>query len=256
MLSARAVEVSFASALSVVTSGRASGDSSGSGRRGRDDDGRRPHSTPPDELSHMLTAQLMDYAPASMGGEGRSFNSLGGGALLQHSHTINVPSLRSSGGRDVVGSLDAAFEHTSLDAPVEPALRRFSSTSAASRGAGLWHAVVCAADCNLLQPAVRSGWQHTVMDCVLHAWQLAAIWLHDLGQSSHACLPAVCPCSCQRQCSGQLGQRHPRQSTAGQRDARQHAPGQHPHLSQRPLLSPFPARAGGVCCSAQQQPAL
>lgn len=148
VLAARAVEVSFASALSVVTSGRASGDSSSSGSRGRDDDSKRPHSTPPDELSHMLTAQLMDYAPASMGGEGRgSFSSLGGGALLQHSHTINLlSSLHSSGGREAVGgALDVAFEHTALDVPVEPVLRRFSSSSAASRGAGLWHAVVCAA---------------------------------------------------------------------------------------------------------------
>jgi hypothetical protein len=140
VLAARAVEVSFASALSVVTSARASGDSSGSGSRGKDDSGKRPHSTPPDELSHMLTAQLMDYAPASMGGDGRSsFNGLGGASLLQHSHTINVSSLRSYGGRDVAGVLDAAVEHTALDVPVlvQPALRRFSSSSAASRGAGL-----------------------------------------------------------------------------------------------------------------------
>lgn len=146
VLSARAVEVSFASALSVVTAastssgggGAANGTSSGGGhplsnlKRSSEE---RPRSTPPDELSHMLKSQLLDYAPADIGTEERGPSSLGGMPMLQHSHTINVASMRM-GSRDVSSTLDAAVERVlHLDVgPTDHVLRRFSSTSAVSRG--------------------------------------------------------------------------------------------------------------------------
>jgi hypothetical protein len=145
VLSARAVEVSFASALSVVTA--ASDSSSGATADGTSSGGghplsnlkrsseERPRSTPPVELSHMLKSQLLDYVPADMGTEERGPSSLGGMPMLQHSHTINVASLRM-GSRDVGSTLDAAVERVlHLDVgPTDHVLRRFSSTSAASRG--------------------------------------------------------------------------------------------------------------------------
>jgi hypothetical protein len=145
VLSARAVEVSFASALSVVTS--ASGSSSGAVANDASSGGgcplsylkrsseERPRSTPPDDLSHMLKSQLLDYAPADMGTEERSPSSLRAMPVLQHSHTINVASMRKCS-RDAGSTLDAAVERVlHLDvAPTDHVLRRFSSTSAASRG--------------------------------------------------------------------------------------------------------------------------
>lgn len=138
VLSARAVEVSFASALSVVTSATGSHDSSpgnsssshvSSGSNGQH---ARPQSTPPNELSHMLKSQLLDYAPASMGVEERAASGIGL-QLLQHSHTINVSSL-AIGSRDA-GALDAVADKVLQEMRADSqTLRRFSSTSAASRG--------------------------------------------------------------------------------------------------------------------------
>jgi hypothetical protein len=137
VLSARAVEVSFASALSVVTSVNGlSGSRPGSqdGGSGSNDSHHRPHSTPPDELSHMLKSQLLDYAPADMGSEERGASTtLGGAQVLQHSHTINVASLRV-GSRELGGVLDGAVDRAFLDVHETNMLCRFSSLSAASRG--------------------------------------------------------------------------------------------------------------------------
>jgi hypothetical protein len=138
VLSARAVEVSFASALSVVTSATSTHDgsvgNSSSSHAGGGSNGQhtRPQSTPPNELSHMLKSQLLDYAPASMGIEERAASGIGA-QLLQHSHTINVSSL-ATGARDG-GALDAVAEQVLQEMRADSqTLRRFSSTSAASRG--------------------------------------------------------------------------------------------------------------------------
>lgn len=138
VLLARAVEVSFASALSVVTPVDASSNSRPNSQDGsgiQDSLRGRPHSTPPDALSHMLKSQLLDYAPASMGGEERGPScSLGSSQMLQHSHTINVAGLRA-GSRDIGGVLDSVVDRALLDAHSESnMLCRFSSLSAASRG--------------------------------------------------------------------------------------------------------------------------
>lgn len=137
VLSARAVEVSFASALSVVTSAASTHDGSGSSSSSSHPSGgsngqhERPQSAPPNELVHMLKSQLLDYAPASMGIEERAASGLG--LQLQHSHTINVSSL-ATGTRDA-GGLDAVADKVLQEMRADSqTLRRFSSTSAASRG--------------------------------------------------------------------------------------------------------------------------
>jgi len=159
VLAARAVEVSFASALSVVTSAQSStddgvrsansssnGSGSGSGASGSGSGNTakaagqqtarshqtRTRSTPPEQLSNMLKAQLLDYAPAGLASEERS-SSGAGQHLLHHSHTINVATGCDGGGsgRD---ALDAVLEGVFQESHSEHSLRRFSSMSAASRG--------------------------------------------------------------------------------------------------------------------------
>lgn len=226
VLAARAVEVSFASALSVVASASvADADSSGnsgsnSAGKGSRQGGRhaRPHSTQPDsQLSTMLKSQLLDYAPASMGNEERSASGLGM-QLLQHSYTINVPGLGHDGGGgghrgDGVGALDAAVEralHGSPEAAAVPVLRRFSSTSAASRGetAGWWSIGGVA----FKSLGCAPGWARCGLSCA------PLLQLHLV--LTPACLSCMCAGlllpACSWQHAGQLGQWHTRQLQAGQ----------------------------------------